>query len=167
MWIFGFFAYYSVSGGSAGVPPALLLALVRIFGGRCRDFSAAGARRPRDSRRGRRRYGGIFHSWRDYYFLRHFFVYGLDVVMAASVVENAYYRWMRPRQGTQDAAFSSAVGADGGDFHQYAVAVHGGSDGVWCNENVASEASFETFVERRGFGDHEAKAVAMHGEAAD
>ena len=74
---------------------------------------------------------------------------------------------MRARQRADDAAFGAAVGADGGDFDENAVAVHGGTDGVRRNEDIAGEAGLETGIERRGFGNHEAEAVAMHGQAAD
>src|ERR1039458_9834827 len=55
---------------------------------------------------------------------------------------------------------------DGGDFDEDAVAVHGGSGGVRRNEDIAGEAGLETGIERSGFGNHEAEAVAMHGQAA-
>ena len=109
----------------------------------------------------------VLHPRRNDDFLRHFFVDGLDVVMAVSVVEDADHGWMGAREGADDAAFGAAIGADGGDFDQYAVAVHGGSDGVRRNEDIAGEASFQTGIERSGFGNHEAEAVAMHGQAAD
>ncbi len=35
------------------------------------------------------------------------------------------------------------------------------------NEDIAGEAGLETRIERSGFGNHEAEAVAMHGQAAD
>src|ERR1017187_2353050 len=47
---------------------------------------------------------------------------------------------MRTRQGADDAAFGAAVGADGGDFDEDTVAVHGGSGGVRRNEDIAGEA---------------------------
>ena len=53
------------------------------------------------------------------------------------------------------------------DFDEDAVAVHGRSDGMRRNEDIAGEARLETGIERRGVGNHEAEAVAMHGEAAD
>ena len=108
-----------------------------------------------------------FHPWWDYDFLGYFFVDGLDVVVAVSVVEDADHGWMGARQRADDTAFGAAVGADGGDFDQDAVAVHGGSGGVRRNEDIAGEASLETVIERSGFGNHEAEAVAMHGQAAD
>jgi hypothetical protein len=118
-------------------------------------------------RRGRRRYVGNFHSWRDYDFLRDFFVDGLDVVVTVSVVEDADDGGMGAGQGAEDAAFGAAIGADGSYFDEDAIAVHGGSDGVRGNEDVAGEARFQIGIERVGFGDDEAIAVAMHGEAAD
>ena len=36
----------------------------------------------------------MLHSWRDDDFLRHFFIYGFDVVVAVPVVEDADYRRM-------------------------------------------------------------------------
>src|SRR5882762_11316086 len=57
------------------------------------DRLLVGARRPHDSRRGRRRYilGRTLHPWGDDDFLRYFFVDGLDVVVAVSVMEDADY----------------------------------------------------------------------------
>ena len=91
------------------------------------DRLLVGARRLHDSRRGRRRYilGWALHARRDYDFLRYFFVYGLDVVVAVSVVEDADHGRMSTRQRADDAAFRASVGADGADFYQHAVAVHG------------------------------------------
>ena len=69
----------------------------------------------------------------------------------AAVVEDADHGRVRARQRTDDAAFGAAVGADGANFNQYAVAVHRGSNGVRRNEDVSSQASFETVVERGNF----------------
>ncbi len=109
----------------------------------------------------------ILHSWRDYDFLGHFFVEGLDVVVAMSAVEDADDGRMRAREGADDAAFGAAIAADGGDFDEDTVAVHGGSDGVRRNEDIAGEVGLKIRIERSGFGDDEAEAVAMHGQAAD
>src|SRR6266849_6375818 len=133
------------------------------------DRLLVGARRPHDSRRGRRRYilRWTLHPWGDDDFLRYFFVDGLDVVVAVSVVEDADYRRMGTRQGANDAAFGASIGTDGTDFDQDAVAVHGGSGGVRSNENIAGETGFQIGIERSGVGDDEAEAVAMHGQTAD
>src|SRR6202521_4110296 len=109
----------------------------------------------------------MLHSWRDYDFLGYFFVYGFDIVVAVSVVEDADHGRMGTRQRADDAAFGAPIGADGTDFDQDAVAVHGGSDRMRSNEDIAGEASFQTSIERSGVGNHEAEAVAMHGQAAD
>src|SRR5882762_10851536 len=100
------------------------------------DRLLVGARRPHNSRRGRRRYilGRTLHPWGDDDFLRYFFVDGLDVVVTVSVVEDADYRRMGTRQRADDAAFGAAIGADGTDFDQDAVAVHGGSGGMRSDE---------------------------------
>ena len=74
--------------------------------------------------------------------------------------------WAR-ESGAKDAAFGTAIGTDGGDFDQNAVAVHRGADGVRRDEDIASQAGFQTSVERSGFGNREAEAVAMHGQPAD
>ena len=84
----------------------------------------------------------MLHSWWDYDFLGYFFVDGLDVVVAVPVVEDADYGRVRTRQGADDAAFGAAVGADGGDFDEDAVAVHGGPGGMRRNEDIAGEAGF-------------------------
>ena len=34
------------------------------------------------------------------------------------------------------------------------------------NEDIAGEADLQTGIERSGFGNHEAEAVTMHGQAA-
>ena len=82
-------------------------------------------------------------------------------------MEDADHGGMGTREGAEDAAFGAAIGADGGDFDQDAVAVHGGSDGGRRNEDIAGKASLQIGIERIGFGNYEAEAVAMHGEAAD
>src|ERR1035441_10800542 len=111
----GSFAYYTVArvGLGASAQERLAGRGGRLAGGL---RSGWGARPPRDSCRGRRRYVGDFHPWRDYDFLRYFFVDGLDVVAAVSVVEDADHGRMRTRQGADDAAFGAAVGAGGGGF---------------------------------------------------
>jgi hypothetical protein len=53
------------------------------------------------------------------------------------------------------------------NFDEHAIAVHRRSDGVRGNEDIAGEARFQAGIERVGFRDDEAVAVAMHGEAAD
>src|ERR1019366_2140811 len=133
------------------------------------DSSLVGARRPHDSRRGRRRYilGRVLHSRRNDDFLGNFFVDGFDVVVAVSVVEDADHGGMGTREGAEDAAFGAAIGADGRDFDQDAVAVHGGSDGGRRNEDIAGKASLQISIERIGFGNDKAETVAMHGQAAD
>ena len=35
------------------------------------------------------------------------------------------------------------------------------------NKDVSGQAAFETVIERGGFGDDEAEAVAVHGQTAD
>src|SRR6266404_444373 len=133
------------------------------------DRLLVGARRLHDSRRGRRRYvlGRALHPGRDHDFLGYFFVYGLDVVVAVSVVEDADEGRMGARQGANDSAFGAAIGAYGTDFDQDAVALHGGADGVRSNEDIAGETGLQMGIERSGVGNHEAEAVAMHGQAAD
>ncbi len=87
--------------------------------------------------------------------------------MAMSVVKDADDGGMGAREGADNAALGAAIVADGGDFDKNAVAVHGGADGVRRNEDIAVEAGFEIRIERRGFGNHKAEAVAMHGQASD
>ena len=53
-----------------------------------------------------------FHPRRNDDFLRHFFVDGLYVVVAAIVVEDADHRRMRASDRAQDAAFGAAIGAE-------------------------------------------------------
>ncbi len=107
------------------------------------------------------------HPWRDDDFLRYFLVDGFDVIAAVSVMEDADHGRMRARKRPDDAPFGATVGADGGDIDQHAVPMHGRADGMRRDEDVAGEASLEIGIKRRSFGDHEAKAVAVHGEAAD
>ena len=109
----------------------------------------------------------VLHARRDYDFLGHFFVEGLDVVVAMSVVEDADHGGMRARERSDNASFGAAIAANGGDFDQDAVSVHGRPDGVRRDEDIAGEAGLEIRIERSGFGNHEAEAVAMHGQAAD
>ena len=45
--------------------------------------------------------------------------------------------------------------------------MHGGSDGVRSDEDIAGETGLQIGIERSGVGNHEAEAVAMHGQAAD
>ncbi len=146
----GFFAYYSVLG----------FFLLRLLGLSGRNLYHGG----HGGHRGRS-HGGlrVLHPWGDYDFLGYFFVDGLDVVVAVSVVEDADYRRMGTRQGADDAAFGAAIGTDGTDFDQDAVTVHGGCGGVRRNEDIAGETGLQTGIERSGVGNHEAEAVAMHG----
>ncbi len=58
-------------------------------------------------------------------------------------------------------------GRIGHDVDQHAVAVHGIPDGVGRDENIARETRLERRAERTRIGDHEAEAVAVHGEAPD
>ena len=108
-----------------------------------------------------------FHSRRDDDFLIYFFVDRLDVVVAASIVEDADYGGMSAGDGADDAAFAASVGTDVCHFDEDAVSVHGRAGGVGRNKDVSGEAGLEAIVEGDGFGDDEAEAVAMHGEAAD
>ncbi len=82
-------------------------------------------------------------------------------------MEDADHGWMGTRQRADDAAFGASVGADGADFDQDTVAVHGRSGGVRSNEYIAGEAGLQIGIERSGVGNHEAEAVAMHRQAAD
>ena len=58
-------------------------------------------------------------------------------------MEDADNRGVSAVHCADDAAFGAAVGADVGDFHQDLVAVHGGADLVWGNEDVTGEFRFE------------------------
>jgi len=90
-----------------------------------------------------------------------------DEVPLAPDMEFADHGGMGARQGADDTAFGAAIGADGGDFDQDAVAMHGRSNGGRRNEDIAGEASLQMGIERISFGNYEAEAVAMHGQAAD
>src|SRR5271170_2281529 len=87
--------------------------------------------------------------------------------MTESVVEDANDRGMGARQGTYDAPFGASIRPDGSNLDQHPVAVHGRPSSVWRNENIACEPAFETCIERSGFGNHEAEAIAMHRQTAD
>ena len=82
-------------------------------------------------------------------------------------MEDADHSRMGARQRAQDAAFGAAIGTNVADFDEDAVAVHGRADGMWRNKDVAGQTGLETRIERSGFRDHEAEAVAMHGQAAN
>src|SRR5260370_26599016 len=131
--------------------------------------SSAWAGRPRDSRRGRRRYVGVreLHAWRDHDIHRDLAVDRLHRIVPAAVVENADHRRMRPHHRPHDAAFGAAIGTSGDDVYQHAITVHGIADGVRRNENIPYETRLERRAERTCVWNYEAEAVAVHGDAPD
>ena len=108
-----------------------------------------------------------FHSRRNDNFLRYFFVNGLDVIVAAIVVENADHGRMGAGDGAQDAALGAAIRPERHYFDEHAVTVHGRAGGGRRNKNIASKAGFKIWIERSGVRNYEAVTVAMHAEAPD
>jgi len=84
----------------------------------------------------------------------------------AAVVKDSDDGGMGTLNSAHDSAFRSPVRPNAHDFHQRAVAVHGGADRVRGNENIAREAGFESGRGRCQIRDHEAETVAMQTELA-
>ena len=74
---------------------------------------------------------------------------------------------MRAHYRSHDAAFGAAIGTNGADVDQHAVAVHGVADGVGRDEDVSHETRLERRTQRACIRDDEAETVAVHGEASD
>ena len=93
-------------------------------------------------------------------------VHGPDIVLAV-VVECPDDGGVSASEHAENAAFRPAIVAQGGDFDQHAVAVHGRADRRGRNEDIAREHSLQTRIQRLGVGNYKAIAVAVHGEAAN
>src|SRR5579864_8734135 len=103
-----------------------------------------------------------FHSPRNDHIQGDLLVHGAHVVVARAVVEGADHGGMGASQHAQDSAFGAAIGANGGNFHQHAIAVHGRTDGARRNVDVAADALPHFIVLR----DHKTVTVAVHGQAS-
>ena len=101
------------------------------------------------------------HAARDDDLLRDLLVDGGDVVMARAAMECSDHGRIAAREHAQDASLGAAIVALAAQFHQHLVAVHGRSD-CWGGMKM-SPADGTALV---GIGDHEAIAIAMHGQAA-
>ena len=84
-----------------------------------------------------------------------------------SVVENADHGGMRARKRPNYASIGASVVAHIGDFNDHAIAMHRRSNGMRRDKDVSGQTGLERGIKRVGFGDDEAVAVAMHGQAAD
>lgn len=82
-------------------------------------------------------------------------------------MKRSHHRRVCAVHGTNDAAFGAAVGADVGNFHQHAVAVHRGADKRRRDENVTGKARLQARVESCRIRRDETESVAVHAEAAD
>src|SRR5271169_6394907 len=109
----------------------------------------------------------MLHAHRNHDLLRDLAVDRLHGVMASAIVKSPDHRGMRAYHRAHDAAFGAAIGTNGGDVDQHAVAVHRVADYVGCYKNIPNETRFERRTQRACIWDDEAKAVAMHGEASD
>ena len=74
---------------------------------------------------------------------------------------------MGPADQTNDAAFSPAIGTNVADLHQHAVAVHGRTHRRRRNKNISRKLCLQAFVQRTGFGNDKAEAIAVHAEPPD
>jgi hypothetical protein len=83
------------------------------------------------------------------------------------IVEDANYRGMSSRQRADYASVSAAVITDVCNFNEDTIAVHGRSDCVGGYKNIPRKAGLHTFIERSGFWNDEAVAVAVHGQTAN
>src|SRR5579863_4861010 len=104
------------------------------------------------------------HAWWDYDFLGNLLVDRRDIVPAIAVVKDSHDRAVCTDDGTNDATFSAAVGADRADLHQHAVAVHCRAYRGWRNENIPREQRFKVRVEGSGIGSDKTVAVAVHAQ---
>ena len=86
--------------------------------------------------------------------------------MTAAVVESSNDGRVSPAHRPDNTSFGPAVGTDGANLNQHAVAVHGGTDKRRWDENIPGKARFQGFIECAGIGDDEAEAIAMHAEAS-
>ena len=77
------------------------------------------------------------------------------------------YSGMGAAYRPHNASFGATAGAEGADLNQHAVAVHGRSNSRRWNENVSSQARFQTCVKRTGVGNDEAKTVAVHAQPSN
>src|SRR5713101_7287904 len=66
--------------------------------------------------------------------------------------------------GTENTSFGSAAVAYVGDLYEHAVSVHGGTDGMGRDKNVARNSSFQVHTRRGEIRNHKAEAVAMQAQ---
>ncbi len=105
----------------------------------------------------------MFLSRGNYDVLRDLFVdWRYDVVLP-SIVKDADYAGMSAIEHATDLAFGASVGANRADVDQHPVAMHGISDCMRTDVDVALNARTNLVA----FGDNKSVAVAMHGEASD
>ena len=74
---------------------------------------------------------------------------------------------MRAHHRPHDTALGAAIGTNGDDVDQHAVAVHGVADGVRGDEDIPRQTRLKGRTQRAGVGDNKAKAVAVHGETSN
>ena len=84
---------------------------------------------------------GPLHAARDDDLLGDFLVDGSDVIVARAVMKRAHYGRVAAGEHPQDASFGAAVVAFAAQLHQHLIAVHGRSDLLRMNVDVAGRQS--------------------------
>ncbi len=109
---------------------------------------------------------GILHPLGYHDLLRDLLVDRSYEVVPASVVKLPYHGRMRPSDQAHDSSFGAAIGTNVANFHDDAIAMHRRSHRWGRNKNVSHQARFQAFVERVGFRNDEAEAIAVHAQTA-
>src|SRR5579864_1219904 len=95
--------------------------------------------------------GRDLHSGRDGDVHGHALIHWGDVVLAAPVVKNSNNRFLLALSNLKDASLSTPILADGPQFHQNPVTVHGIAHVGWGDKNIALQLAASPWRQRIRF----------------